>query len=105
MAIYAFREVGTLLYVGESQNVSEKTHGKGKKCHDWRRTSIGRDVEVLVFGCPPPPPDVWEVAGQENASNPGEVIRRAVEAEVVFAYRSRTGALPVEQHELHFQPK
>jgi hypothetical protein len=105
IGLYAFRQGPNLLYVGETVNLEDKTLGSGRKLHSWRGTYSGQVVEVMLFGFGDPPDGLTDIARLENDGNPDEVIRRAIEAEVVFEYRASTGHLPLEQHEIHFQPR
>lgn len=98
MGLYVICQDSRVLYVGESNNVLGKL-GKG---HSWSHKFGGVELETHLFDFAEPPSSVFEIV--RNDENSLAFIRRAIEAEVTYEIRRRTGRWPAEQHEIHFYP-
>jgi hypothetical protein len=107
-SVYVFRdERGRFMYVGGSaageRYTPFDTISRGlSRQYSYKFASKDQKVQIdlFAFGLPPKCSEIDAIQA------PNRVARfiEAIEAEVVFLIRARTGKWPAHQHEIHFQP-
>jgi len=95
--IYVIKHNNEIVYVGSaSQSIGMRLgqglRAKGKNGYKWKKHD---EVELIVFVLKP-------FTGDEDQNKKDKVFAEAVEAELVFLIRSKTGKWPENQNEIHF---